>query len=268
MLGFDPFTIIVIVIIVLGMLLFALSTIQSEEKHAASQQKLHAKRQERRNARVFDAEADDTACAACESTHLEFIDEGVYRCKDCGHTGGTRYPEWFKRKEREKIMVQSPQKRRRAAAGILRDVSLALTSLEGDIDIALEGSRLDTNILLDDTVLDHHGQDVKREAVYDIQEQLGRINHEVESAGLLLNEDLTELKVSADTTFMLSELYDRWTKHDSDYVRRHERVIEGHIEQLAFDVKSAKMAIMRKVGELSKGPKPRRKPPRREPAGE
>ena len=217
----------------------------------------YERQREWHNSRVFEADAvEDDRCAACDSRVVERIEEGVYRCTECGHTGGTRYPEWFARKQREEAMSQSPERRQASAVGLLRDASLALTALEGNIDHALEMSRLDTSRALDDSILDDHGEAEKIHELYEIQEEIGKINNEIRQAGLLLDRDLSFLEVDADTTFMLGEDRNRWTRQEAEYVHRHERAVHERIEELALDVVAIKRAIARVISEIVSTPTP------------
>jgi ribosomal protein L37AE/L43A len=211
------------------------------------------------NDRVYEAEpVEDDRCAACDGHDVAHVEDGVYRCNACGHEGGTNYPAWFARKKQEKALEQSPEERRAAARGTLGDVALALTALEGNIAHALSMSRLDINRVLDDTVLDDHGEAQKLQELYAIQGEVGRINGEVRHAGVLLERDLSHLELAVDTNFMLAEDRNRWTKLESEYVYQHERAVHEHLEELAHGVAVLKLELAKARKELS-GP-PRRRP--------
>ncbi len=225
---------------------------QQKRAHTPGGSKRLARQQEWHNRRVHETQADDDACAACDSALIEMLELGVYRCTECGHTGGSRYPEWYAQKTRDQQTQWSPQKRRATAAALLRDVTLTLTSLEGDIEAALRASKLDTHRILDDTVLDDFGEADKRDALYRVQELVGRINEDVRRAGSLLGEDLTRLELATDTTFLLSEVRDTWTKQTSAYVPRHEHAIEEEIRTLGSDVRALRLNLARKVSEISR----------------
>ena len=203
---------------------------------------------------VHDPEDDDDSCAVCESRAVHLIEAGVYKCRECGHVGGSGYADYAKRKLEEKLMSEPMHKRRAKARDLLRDVGLSLSALEGNVDEALKFSKWDTNKMLDDSVLDDYGEIEKREQLYMIQEQLLRVHDELRRAGLLLGEDLSGLEIDADTTFMLSEIRDRWTKQTSGYVRRHEHAIQECIEALAADVRQKKQLIARKRAEVGARP--------------
>lgn len=222
-----------------------------QQKRASGGSERLARQQERHNRRVHETQADDDACAACDSAIIEMLALGVYRCTECGHTGGSRYSEWYAQKTRDKQMQWSPQRRRSTAAALLRDVALTLTSLEGDIEAALRASKLDTNRILDDTVLDDFGEADKRDALYRVQEIVGRINEDIRGAGNLLGEDLTRLELATDTTFLLSEVRDTWTKQTSAYVQRHEHAIEEEIQTLGSDARALRLTLARKITEIS-----------------
>lgn len=214
----------------------------------------HDRRQTWRNARVHDPEDDDDSCAVCESRAVDRLDVGVYKCRECGHVGGSGYADYAKRKLEDKLLSEPMHKRRAKARELLSDVGLSLSALEGHVDAALKFSAWDTSIVLNDSVADDVGQIEKRKQIYIIQEQILRVHDEIRRAGVLLDEDLSALEFDADTTFMLSERWDRWTKQTEEYIKRHEHVIHQHIEALAADVRLKKQQVARKRAELNARP--------------
>jgi|GEM_PF-7033009 len=203
------------------------------------------------NARVHDpGQVSDSICAACDSKFTEPIAEGVYRCRRCDYTGGPGYADYAATKQAAALQSKPMEERIEAASSILQDTLLSMTALEGNIEAAVSASKLDVSKLAGFGDIDDIGEAEKRQELYEIQEELTRINGNIELAARTLGEDLSALMFDIDMSFMLSERRDRWTKQERGYTRKHEQEIHKEIIAMSDDFQHAKRKLKRKVAEL------------------
>ena len=67
----------------------------------------------------YDPYVGDDECAACGSVVVDLVEPGVYSCRECGHMGGSQYPEYARRKADERLVQGSPEQKLARARGLL-----------------------------------------------------------------------------------------------------------------------------------------------------
>ena len=84
----------------------------------------------------------DEVCIVCETSDLEILSEGVYRCNQCGYEGGSRRPQWLKEKRRLAVDTITGEARRERVLTNLTEARRLVESALGTIE---EGCRLQTS---------------------------------------------------------------------------------------------------------------------------
>lgn len=252
----NPVGIMILISIVFSIVAPFFTKRLTPEERRALKAKLEAphfeKMQKRHNQRVHDpGPTRDDQCVACDSTWVDAIADGVYRCNKCGYTGGPGYQAYAAEKQVIALQSKPMHVRRKDALTRLRDTTLMMTALEGNIDAAINSSKLDVSKVADAAGdLDDFGEADKRAELYEIQEETLRINSNIDLVGKLLDEDLSSYRFEPDFGFMLSEVRDRWTKQERGYTVRHERQIHKEIVAMRDDLQHAKVRLRKKMAEI------------------
>lgn len=85
----------------------------------------------------------DDVCVACSARDVTMLAAGVYRCNQCGFTGGSGMAAYQRQLEAQRAAEMSPQQRYQSALQDLRDARLALLGVEGLIQDASTSSTMD-----------------------------------------------------------------------------------------------------------------------------
>ena len=203
----------------------------------------------------------EDVCIACDSRDVTKVADGVYRCNDCEYTGGPGYQAYSLAKQVEALQSKPLAERRKAAASLLSDTTLLMTALEGNIEAAISWSKLDVSKIADAVAdMDDVGEAEKRRELYEIQEEILRINGNIEQAGKMLDEDLSDLFFEPDMEFMLSEVRAQRLRSTHRRGYRLEQKIHNEIIAMRDDLQHAKQRIRKKTAEVrsaNRRPSPR-----------
>ncbi|PKN32281.1 MAG: hypothetical protein CVU63_19580 [Deltaproteobacteria bacterium HGW-Deltaproteobacteria-20] len=85
----------------------------------------------------------DDVCVACNTKNVAILAPGVYRCNQCGFTGGSGMAEYQQQILRERAAQMTPQQRYQSALQDLRDARLGLLGVEGLLQDAATSSAMD-----------------------------------------------------------------------------------------------------------------------------
>ncbi len=85
----------------------------------------------------------DDVCVACNTKNVTILAPSVYRCNQCGFTGGSGMAEYQQQILRERAARMTPKERYLSALQDLRDARLALLGVEGLLQNAANLSTMD-----------------------------------------------------------------------------------------------------------------------------